>query len=153
MFKGFKDGEMNTDWLGRVIRHCMMERRHREGKEGRQIDRAAVAWRLNQYNLSTVVSSQRCDSPELEVGSVLYFSYSALPRPLELPADWCGKHRPRSHPRWQRRKVGRCGKRPDRLRWAEEHLCLLVDSPVGYKRGMFNISDERTRFSWCSLAL
>lgn len=109
----------------------MTEKRYREGKEGRQTDQVAVAWRLNQYNLSTLVSPRCRDSPVLEVGSVLYFSYSAPPRPLELPADWCGKHRPRSHPQWRRWKVGRCGKRPDRLRWVGEHLCLLVGSPAG----------------------
>lgn len=38
--------------------------------------------------------------------------------------------------------MGRCGKRPDRLQPAEEHLCLLVYSPVGYKRGEFNICCE-----------
>lgn len=127
----------------------MTEKRYRDGKEGRQINQVAVAWRLNQYNLSTLVS-QCCDSPVLEVGSVLYSSYSAPPRPPELPADWCGKHRPRSRSRRQRWKGGRCGKRPDRLRWAEEHLCLLVDSPVGYKRGVFNVCGERT---WVSLML
>lgn len=121
----------------------MTEKRYGEGKEGRQINQVALAWRLNQYNLSTLLSPQCCDSPVLEVGSVLYFSYSAPPRPLELPVDWCGKHRPRSHPRWQRWKVGRCGKRPGQLRWVEEHLCLLVDSPVGNKRGMFNSCGER----------
>ena len=105
-----------------------------KGKEGRQIDHIAVAWQLNQYNLSTLVSSLCCDSPVLEVGSVLYSSYSAPPRPLKRPADWCGKRCPRSHPRWQRWKVGHCGKHPDRWQWVGEHLCLLVDFPVGYKR-------------------
>ena len=57
------------------------------GKRGRQIDQVAVARQLNQYNLSTPVSPRRCDSPALEVGSALGFSYPAPPQLLELPAD------------------------------------------------------------------
>ena len=140
-----KEKETGSEWG--------WQKRYRERKDGRQIDRVAVAWWLNRYNLSTLVCPECCDSPVPGVGSVLYFSYSAPPRLPELPADWCGKRHPRSHPRWQRWKVGRCGKRPYRLQWAEEHLCLLVGSPVGHKRGEFNIFGERRRSSWSYSAL
>lgn len=81
-----------------------------------------------------------CDSPVLEVGSVPHFSFSEPPRPQELLAHWCGKHRPRSHPRCQRWKVGHCGRRPCRSQWAGEHLCLSVGSPVGKQTGLVNSS-------------
>lgn len=87
-------------------------KRYREGKEGQQINQVDLNWRLNQYNLSTLPSHWCCDSPVLEVGSVLYFSYSVPPQPTELPVDWCGKHCPHSHPQWQMWKVGHCAKRP-----------------------------------------